>query len=275
MQNSFKALTLKQEGAIATISIDNGPINLLDLNLVKDLISAGRQLSADDTVKVVIIESANPEFFIAHADVNMIMAMSGTPAPDGKTPGTFHKMFELYRNMPKVTIGKVKGIARGGGSELLLALDMRFAAIGKARLGQPEVALGLIAGSGGCTRLPKLVGRGRAMEILLGCDDFDAELAERYGYVNRAVAADKIDEFVSRLAKRIAASPAHAIALTKKLVNSGESIREEDMGLEFEHFYQSATGKGMAERMTQAMELGLQTTEAELRDLNEVTIKIK
>lgn len=275
MTHSFKALTVKLENAIATITIDNGPINILDMDLIKDLYKAGQQVAEDDTIKVVIIQSANPDFFIAHADVNMIMAMSGTPEPDGKTPSMLQQMFELYRHMPKITIGKIEGIARGGGSELLLALDMRFAAMGKARLGQPEVALGLIAGGGGCTRLPKLMGRGRAMEVLLGCEDFDAQLAERYGYVNRAIPADEIDVFVNRLAKRMSKHPAHAIALTKQLVNANESIQPEDLGREFEGFYQSATHEGMGQRMRQAMASGLQTPEAELRDLNEVTQKLE
>lgn len=267
MKQTFKTLTLKQQGSIATITIDNGPINILDVNLIKDLYKVGQQVTNEDSIKVLIIESANPDFFIAHADIPMIMATSDTPIPDGATPSKVQQMFELYRHMPKATIGKIEGIARGGGSEFLLALDMRFAAIGKARLGQPEAMLGLIAGGGGCTRLPKLVGRGRAMEILLACDDFDAELAERYGYINRAIPADEIDAFVNRLAERIALAPPHAIALTKKMVNESESIDSLAMGIEYQRFYQAATSEGERERLARSMEAGLQTPEVELGDL--------
>ncbi len=274
MSNDYSSLSISYAGAIATVTINHGPVNILDTQLMKDLYKAGKELEANQSVKVIIFDSANPDFFIAHADVNMIRQVEGTPAPDGKTPSMLQSMFELYRNMPKVTIGKVKGIARGGGSEFLLSLDMRFGAIGQAVFGQPEVGLGLIAGGGGCVRLPRLVGRSRAMEILLGCDDFNAELAERYGYINRAVAADKIDEFVARLAERIAIYPQHAIALTKKLVNDADQTNDQDFANEYSSFYQSATHSGMAERMKQAMEVGLQTPEVEKGDLHDVIVKL-
>jgi len=99
---------------------------------------------------------------------------------------------ERFRNMPKVTIAKIEGRARGGGNEIALAMDMCFAAVGKAIFGQPEVAVGLVPGGGSTQRLPRLIGRGRALEVLLGCDDFSAELAERYGYINRALPADEL-----------------------------------------------------------------------------------
>src|SRR6202012_6228462 len=108
------------------------------------------------------------------------------------------------RNMPKVTIAKVEGRARGGGSEIALTMDLSFAAIGQAIFSQPEVAGGLVPGGGSTQRLPRLVGRGRALEVLLGCNDFSAELAELYGYINRALPAEEMTPFVKRLAYRIA-----------------------------------------------------------------------
>lgn len=266
----YKTLTLSQYGAVATIAINNGPINILDVQLLKDLYKAGVLLAEDDSVKVIIMESANPEFFIAHADVNLIMALTNVPQPDGVTPSMMQQLTELYRHMPKVTIGKLDGIARGGGSEILLALDMRFAAKGKALIGQPEAALGVIAGGGGCTRLPKLMGRGRAMEVLLGCDDFDAELAERYGYINRAIADDELSEFVETLAQRIASYPSLALIKTKQTVNQTEAISAEQLGAEYLAFHQTANAPGMTERMQQALTLGLQTPEVESKNLNEL-----
>ncbi len=268
MYSLYNCLSLNQEGAIATVSIDNGPINILDYQLVLELYKLAKQLEVDDSIKVIIFESSNPDFFIAHADVQLLMALEQEPEPDGQTPSMLQQTYELYRHMPKVTIGKIEGIARGGGSELLLALDMRFAAIGKARLGQPEAALGIIAGAGGCTRLTKLVGRGRAMEILLACEDFDAELAERYGYVNRAIPADEIGEFVNTMAQRIASYPMEALVISKNLVNEGEQITAADFGREYHGLHQAANQPGMVKRMQDALDMGLQTPEVEKGDLN-------
>lgn len=211
MSYQFESLTVDIQDSLATVSINHGDINLLDATLIKDLYKCSKQISEDNTLKVVVYQSTNPDFYVAHADVNMIMAAGETPQPDGKSPSMLQNLYELIRHMPQVTIAKIAGVARGGGSELVLAMDMRFAAKNKTRLGQPEVALGLIAGAGGCTRLPKLMGRGRAMEVLLGCEDYDAELAERYGYINRAIADCELDNFVDSLAQRIARYPSHAL----------------------------------------------------------------
>ncbi|MGB3724701.1 MAG: enoyl-CoA hydratase/isomerase family protein [Glaciecola sp.] len=271
MSDVYQSIQVSINCAVATVSINNGPINLLDATLIKDLYKGCQQLMANDAVKVVVFESGNPDFFVAHADVNMIMAVANTPEPDGKTPSMLQALFEMIRHMPKVTIGKIEGIARGGGSELLLAMDMRFAAIGKTRISQPEVAMGLIAGGGACTRLPKLIGRARAMEVLLACQDYDAETAAQYGYVNRAINANDIAEYVHNLANRIASYPQHAIAATKRLVNGNEAITQEDFGAEYAEFYACATYEGMAQRMQHALDLGLQTYEKEIDDLGKTT----
>src|SRR5207237_4437544 len=121
-----------------------------------------------------------PDFFIAHADVALTRQLP-TSAPRPTTLGFFHAMVERFRTMPKATIGKIEGRARGGGSEFLLSLDLRFGALGRAVLAQPEVALGILPGGSGPQRLPPLIGRARALEIVLGCEDFPAELAEGYG----------------------------------------------------------------------------------------------
>src|SRR5208337_3726990 len=117
------------------------------------------------------------------------------------------------------TIAKIEGRCRGGGSEIALAVDMCFAAVGKAIFGHPEVAVGLVPGGGATQRLPRLIGRGRALEVLLCCNDLSAELAERYGYINRALPADELTPFVEKLAHRIASFPAHAIAHAKAAVD--------------------------------------------------------
>ena len=185
----YECLRVEAERGVAFVTIDHPPINLFDLALMGEVDRLGRELEGDDEVRVVVFQSANPEFFIAHADVELIRGLPSDVGPRPTELGFFHQAMERFRSMPKVTIGKIEGRARGGGSELLLALDLRFGAIGRCVLAQPEVAIGIIPGGGGTQRLPRLVGRGRALEIVLGCADFDAELAERYGWINRALPA--------------------------------------------------------------------------------------
>lgn len=263
-KNSYSTLAIEQNGAVAKIILDNPPINLFDMKLIGDLDQAGRSLAEDADIRVVVVESANPDFFIAHADVETIQQLPPPGESGAEALEAFHQVVDRFRTMPKATIAKIEGRCRGGGSEFALACDMRFAAIGKAILSQPEVGLGIIPGGGGSTRLPKLVGRARALEIILGCSDFDAELAERYGYVNRAIPADEIGEFVSNLAIRIASFPAEAIAIAKEAVGSNDSGLESDLAHERMCFLRSADTDSAKKRMAAAMARGLQTEAVEL-----------
>src|SRR5206468_3962811 len=244
-----------------TVTIDHPPINLFDLALIGEMDRVGRELEADGGVRVVVFQSANPEFFIAHADVALIQTLPTTVPPKATRLGLFHAMVDRFRTMPKATIGKIEGRARGGGSEFLLSLDMRFAALGRAVLAQPEVALGIIPGGSGTQRLPRLMGRGRALEVVLGCEDFPADVAERYGYINRALPPAELGPFVERLAYRIASFSAEAIALAKEAVDAAERPTVEGL-LEEEHcFLRSVATKGARQRMQQFLEAGGQTRE--------------
>ncbi len=264
---NYELLKLSLDQGVATVAIDNPPINLFDLPLMQEMIRLSEELAVDDKVRVIVFESADPEFFIAHADVTLIQQLPTEHPVKPETLSFFHQMLERLRTMPKVTIGKLAGRARGGGSELLLALDMRFAAIGKAVLNQPEVAIGIIPGGGGSTRLPRLIGRGRALEVILGCNDLDAELAERYGYINRALPADELDEFVDRLARRIASFAPETIALAKRAVDSGEGLTTPDALLEEEHCFNLSLATDSARQgMRRFMASGGQTREVELAD---------
>ncbi len=262
-KRDYQALRIAIDRGVAFVTIDNGPINLLDATLMGDLDRAGRELEADPAVKVVVLQSANPEFFIAHADINMIQQLPATPPPRAEKLGAFHEMVDRFRTMPKATIAKIEGFCRGGGSELVLACDMRFAALGKAVLGQPEVGVGIIPGGGGSTRLPRLVGRGRALEIILGCGDFRADVAERYGYVNRALPAEEITYFVTSLAHRIASFPAETIALAKQAVSMADTGIEDDLVREEEIFLRSAQLDAARRRMAAGLAAGLQTAALE------------
>ena len=203
----YECLNVRVESRVAWVTIDHPPINLFDLPLIQEVTRVGIELERDPEVRVVVFQSADPEFFIAHADINLIMGLPAEP-PQGAELGVFHAMVDRFRTMPKVTIGKLEGRARGGGSELLLGLDLRFASLEKAVLAQPEVSVGIIPGGGGTQRLPRLMGRARALEVVLGCLDYPAALAERYGYVNRALPQAELGPFVEKLALRIASFPA-------------------------------------------------------------------
>jgi len=177
--------------------------------------------------------------------------------------GPFHQMVERYRTMPKATIGVVEGYARGGGSEFLLSLDMRFGALGRAVLAQPEVALGIIPGGSGTQRLPRLIGRARALEVILGCADVPADLAERWGYLNRALPPDELRPFVDGLARRIASFPTSAIALAKASVDAADASVETGLIEEAHRFNLSLATPDAQARMQRFMELGGQTPEVE------------
>lgn len=262
--DGYSCLEIRLARGVVFATLDNPPINLLDLALMRELDRFGREIEADDDIRVAVFDSANPDFFIAHADVNLILGLPTEVPPKRTSLGFFHAMVDRFRTMPKVSIAKIEGRARGGGSEFVLSLDMRFGALGRAILGQPEVALGIIPGGSGTQRLPRLMGRSRALEVVLGCDDFQADVAERYGYINRALPADELGPFVERLAHRIASFPAEAIALAKASVNSAELPTIEGLLEEANYFSQAVATDSAQRRMRKALELGAQTRDLEL-----------
>jgi enoyl-CoA hydratase/carnithine racemase len=218
--SDYKCFRFRFDSGVAFVSIDHPPINLLDEVLSQEFDRLARQLENDESIRVVVLQSALPHFFIAHSGLGRVGAASKTVSHTRGFRLT-QTIGERFRNMPKVTIAKVEGRARGGGNEIALAMDMCFAAIGGAIFGQPEVAVGLVPGGGSTQRLPRLSGRGRALEVLVGCNDFSAELAERYGYINRALPVDELTPFVEKLAQRIASFPAHTVAHVKTAVDFG------------------------------------------------------
>ena len=171
---------------------------------------------------------------------------------------------ERWRTLPQVTIAQLEGRARGGGSEFALSLDLRFGAVGRAILGQPEVAVGILPGGSGTQRLPRLMGRGRALEAVLGCDDFDAELAERYGWINRALPPAEIGPFVDRLARRIAAFPRLAVRLAKQAVDAAGGALEDGLLEESHCFNLTLADPDLDARMQGALAAGAQTRAGEM-----------
>src|SRR3954451_939265 len=204
----YEALRVAVGDGIARVTIDHPPINLFDLQLMLELDRFGREVEADESVRVVVADSADPDFFIAHADVTLILQL---PREARDTPndelGFFHALVDRFRTMPKATIAIVEGCVRGGGSEFISSFDMRFASLERAVFGQPEVPLGILPGGSGTQRLPSLVGRARALEIILGGGDIDGATAEAWGWVNRALSDGELRPFVDELAARIASFP--------------------------------------------------------------------
>jgi enoyl-CoA hydratase/carnithine racemase len=253
-----------EDSGVVFVSINHPPINLLDEVLSQEFDRLGRELEVDENVRVVVLQSALSDFFIAHSGLGRIAAAPKTVSATRAFRLT-QTIGERLRNMPKVTIAKIEGRARGGGSEIALAADMCFAASGKAIFGHPEVAIGLVPGGGATQRLPRLMGRGRALEVLLGCNDLSAELAERYGYINRALPADELTPFVEQLAHRIASFPAHAIAHTKAAVDAGafHSLAE-GLLVEAHESDLSVANEVTQARVAEALTVGAETYEGEL-----------
>ncbi len=263
--SDYRCLRVELTQGVARVTLANGEINLLDKPLFKEMIRLTEQLAADDQVRVVILRSANPDFFIAHFDVGLILKFPvDAPAPDaGLSP--FHRMCETLRTMPKATIAVVEGRAGGGGSEIALSCDMRFALRDRAVFNQPEVALGILPGGSGTVRLSRLLGRSRALEVVLGCDDVSAETAEAWGWVNRALPAAELWPHVDRLAARIASFPAHAVAAAKASVLRAEKEVVPDLLAEAVAFQGTLGGAGTRAAMESFMASGGQTPAGELR----------
>lgn len=267
MAYDYQTISTTFDSGVLTATIDNPPINVMTPPLFQDLMAFTEEVEGDDSVRVVVFDSAHPHFFIAHFDVETLLNIPiGEPPQRAEVLNPFHVMCERVRTMPKATIVKIAGRAGGGGSEFSLSCDMRFGVHGKTVINQMEVALGILPGGTGTQRLPRLLGRGRAMEVVLGSDDIDAETAERWGYLNRAFSSRQdLDRFVDRLARRIASWPAEAIALAKESVNNAEKPLQEGLLDEAWLFQQTLRTEAAQTRMRKAMELGAQTAEQELR----------
>ncbi|HCJ99721.1 MAG TPA: enoyl-CoA hydratase [Serratia grimesii] len=221
----FGRLSISHHGGVSTVTIDNPPVNVLDVPLMSEISRFLLFVRDEPDVKVLIFQSANPDFFIAHVDMTLIdephaFDELARNAPEGLNP--FQAFGELLRSQPQVTIVKLAGLARGGGAEFVAAADMAFAAEGRAGLAQCEALMGITPGGGATQYLSSRMTRGRALEVILGADLIDAVTAERYGWINRALPAAELDDFVNRLAHNIAALPEGVIAAAKQAMPAPE-----------------------------------------------------
>jgi len=267
MNYDYPHLTVTVRDGVATVLIDNPPINLMTSGLFRSLAKVSVDLSNDDDVRVVVLRSANPEFFIAHFDVAAILEFpTDGEAVEEPELGGFDRMCEAYRTMDKVTIAELRGRVGGGGAELSSACDMRFGDLETFQWNQMEVPLGILPGGGGTQRIPRLIGIGRAMEVVLGADDVDAETAERWGFLNRAMSGDSLSAYVDAVATRIASFPPAAVREAKRAVNASVE-RSLDEGLKYESYlFQVLLRDADAQpSMRQYLDAGGQTRDVELR----------
>lgn len=239
------------------VVFDYPPFNIVDAILFQGLQDLLGRMDASPSLRVVAFESANPEFYLAHFDLTGKTGNITTAVGPSGLPILTDTFIRITRS-PVASIAKIRGCVRGASSEFVLACDMRFASRENTLLGQPEVGVGIHPGGGGTERLPHLVGRGRALEIILGANDFDGDTAERYGYVNRALPDAELDGFVDTLARRIASFDRRAIAAAKSLVNRA-SLPSADQLLDALNSFQTAlTWTETQQRIEALLKRGLQ-----------------
>jgi enoyl-CoA hydratase/carnithine racemase len=268
MATGYERLRLRVEDGVAFVTLANPPLNVMTLALFGELARFSEEVATDAAVRAVVLRSDDPEFWIAHFDVEAILGFpTGAPAARAERvdANPFHAMCERFRSMPKAVIAEIGARVGGGGSELAMSCDMRFGARGRTVMSQPEVALGILPGGTGTQRLPRLVGRGRALELILGCGELDADTAERWGWLNRALAPDELRPFVERIARRIASFPAPAIAAAKRAVLAAEPDWTEGLLDESFAFQQLLRTPEAQRAMRRFLERGGQTRDGELR----------
>ena len=248
---------LEETPAYWRVVFDYPPFNIVDATIYQGLQDLLLRMEASQSLRVVVFESANPDFYLAHFDLTGKTGNVTTAVGPSGLPILIDTFVRLTKS-PVASIAKIRGCVRGVSSEFVLACDMRFASRENTQLGQPEVGVGVHPGGGGTERLPHLVGRGRALEIILGANDFDGDTAERYGYVNRALPDAELDGFVDVLARRIASFDRRAVAAAKKLVNQ-VSLPSADRLLDSITSFETAlTWPETHQRIQALLELGLQ-----------------
>src|SRR6266481_4158937 len=239
------------------VVFDYPPFNVMDGTMFQSLQELLARMDASETLRVVVFESAILDFYLAHFDLtgklgNVMSGVGRSGLP------ILMDTFVRITKSPVVSIAKLRGCVRGASSEFVLACDMRFGSRENTRLGQPEVGVGVHPGGGGTERLPHLVGRGRALEIILGANDFDGDTAERYGYVNRALPDSELDSFVYALARRIASFDRGAIAAAKNLVNQVSLPNADRLLAAITSFETALTWPETQQRIQNLLQRGLQ-----------------
>jgi len=243
--------TDKQVPGFWRVTLNHPPINTVDDQMYDEIFDLVEAIEAEPSLKVVTFESANPDYFLAHYGVGESTSRFGKPRWIEAATRLTHSNV--------LSIAVIRGRTRAGGAEFALACDLRFASREKAVFGQPEVGFGLIAGGGALARLPHLVGRARAIEITLGGDDFDAETAERYGWINRAIPDAELDGFVANFVRRILSFDSQALNATKSILNQNGLPRQAELQSTQAIFGGTLRSSAALEKMAKSRERGLGT----------------
>ncbi len=264
--NEYDHLEVRRTGRAIRVSINNPPINLITKSLLIDLIRFSEWAEKDNSSTIVVLESRNPDFFIAHFDVEALLEMdSGTRTGPVDSLTVFDEMCGRFQTMPKVTVCVIEGRVGGGGSEIAMACDLRFAALESAVMNQMEVPIGIIPGGGGTQRLPKLIGYSRAVELIVGGLDLDAETGERWGYFNRSLPSSELHTFVNNFVARVSSFDPAAVRAAKKALQLTLPDFEKGLIQENNLFNERNSSTNGRKLMEKFLAMGGQTSEQELR----------
>lgn len=259
----FATLKVHRDAAVLFVEIDAPPMNLMGPEMVRDLVSLIQRSEVDESVQILVFKSADPDYFISHVDVTRVkenreaaMKLNGEPS--------LGQLFHYLSTSRLVTIAQIEGRVRGVGSEFVLACDMRYASLESAIFSQFEPSFGVIPGAGGAQHLTRLMGRARALEVMLSAEDYSADLAERYGWINRALPKNRLSDFVSSLAQRISTFPAAGRAMVKERVNAISLAQVADILRDSDLFLAGVQTGEFHDLTSAAMKRGFQTREGEL-----------
>jgi enoyl-CoA hydratase/carnithine racemase len=250
---------------VVEVVIDHPPTNLVDGRFIGALIALLDEVEDDAAARVVVFSSADPDFFLMHGDVHGILAIPPGEHVPATEPNVAASLFERLHASRLVSVGVIDGAARGGGAEFLAALDLRYGSE-RAVLGQPEVAMGILPGAGGTARLPHLLGRGRALEVILSGRDVHAEEAVRIGWLDAIHPRDELADAVHDLAVRIAAMPPASVVAVKRVVARSLLSFADGLVAETDAFGALTAGGLHIVRMERFVDAGGQTREAETSD---------
>lgn len=275
--NKFTSFRAKRKSAFLYVTFDHPPVNIQDIPMLADLTMLAQKLERDSDTKVVVFQSVHPEIFIAHADVDFLKDMSTHAVHQSEVKLLdLQVVLERISRLPQATIAKIEGFARGGGHEFALACDMRFAARGKARFMQMEVAMGTLPCGGGASRMARQAGLGRALEIILSAKDFDADQAAEYGTINRALDPQEIGPFVDSLAERISLWPSASINACKQAIYASLDKPIKDALKEEAYWLYQATSQTIAiKRFQNAYDSDVENDMNAQRNLDQIVIDVQ
>jgi enoyl-CoA hydratase/carnithine racemase len=251
---------------IRKVTFSNPPVNVVGADTVVQLLEVLDELSRDEQVQVVVFDSATPGYFFNHADLGQVPELLASNGADG-TP-MFVELVTRLASAPFITIASIRGRTRGGGDEITLAFDLRYASREEAIFCQPEVSIGIVPGGGGSDRLARLLGRDRALEAILTSEDYDAERAEKYGWVTRAVPDTELDDLVNTVATRVASFDKQSVLAAKAQINRSTLPPVADLKASWAQFAESVNWPGFQARVPQLgkaiAEIGLEEIERNL-----------